>query len=353
MGFEFKSTYSRVHYLVRRAFQLYTDHGLKLLLCVSVQKVISIWISLLNKVLLLPKRDGYVVREILGSQMCLDVADDGISHDLIIDGIRETYHVNTLMREVKPGDVVIDIGANIGYYALLEASIVGNGGQVYAIEPVPSNAELLRKNIDLNGCSNIELYQLAIGEARKTAPMYQTPQRNLGSLLNPTGTPLESHITKVIDVEVMTLDDFLKDKPSPRIIRMDVEGYEYEIIRGMGHTLQTVVPLTILMEFHFHRMKRARSTEVLQTLRNAGFRTTDVALESRIPGRHRHKTLSRIWSLVEPTIEKELHQRPWRRHIDLSIEDLLVDPDILEGKLGNLHICFQSGPYPESSPDKN
>ncbi len=65
---------------------------------------------------------------------------------------------------LKEGDVVLDIGANIGYYVLLEYQLIGKSGRIYAIEPVYNNFELLQKNLRLNNLKNVSAFQFAFGE---------------------------------------------------------------------------------------------------------------------------------------------------------------------------------------------
>jgi FkbM family methyltransferase len=272
--------------------------------------------------------------------MYLDLADEGISHDLIIDGIREANSVETFKQEVKEGDVVVDIGANIGYYALLEARLVGNNGKIYAIEPVRQNVELLRKNIEINGYSNIMSYELAIGDVNGVNSMYITKQRNKHTFREVVGTRKEKYVTGKIDVEVVTLDDFLQNKLYPNVIRMDVEGYEYQIIKGMKNTLQKKLPLKIFVEFHFHLLKQHESIEILETLKDAGFRLADVALDKGLRGLHRYKFLSRIWYSCDTVISKKLNRKPNTRHLNLSIDDILSNPAILSGQWDALHFLF-------------
>ncbi len=195
---------------------------------------------LINNYLLLAKRriakkiskqvEGeFVIRDINGSKMYLDILGEGLPRDLIIDGVRELQVTECVKKEIKEGEVIVDIGANIGYYALLESRLVGEKGVVYAIEPAPGNFVLLEKNIKLNNYSNIKAFQLAIGNRIGTAPMYISEQCNLNTMINIVGKTVKG----IEEVAITTLDEFLKNKPYPGMVRMDVEGYECEII-GKG-----------------------------------------------------------------------------------------------------------------------
>jgi len=297
--------------------------------------------SLLNTISLPRSRKGLRLMEILGNKMYLDLADEGISRELMLDGIREELNIADVRRELKKGDVAVDIGANIGYYALFEAQLVGSEGKVYAIEPVPANVELLRKNIEANGYSNMEVYQFAIGDNHGFQPLYLSKHRNRPTFKDVTGTTKQRWLKGQIDVEVVTLDDFLADKLYPDAIRMDVEGYEYQIIRGMKNTLQRRLPLKLFIEFHFHLMERQESVEILETLKSNGFKIEHISSATAIRGRHRHKLLSKIMQSVEPVIDKGPNRIPSGRHLNLSIDDILSNPEILSGRWRAFHICFK------------
>ncbi|TRZ80986.1 FkbM family methyltransferase [bacterium] len=177
------------------------------------------------------------------------------------------------MKEIKKGDIVIDIGANIGYYALMEANLVGSKGKIYAIEPVPQNFKLLEHNIALNNYTNIETFNLAIGAKNMINPIYLTPHCNCCSMIKD-----ESKITEKIMVKTVILDKFLKDKPTPNFIRMDTEGYEFEIIQGMKKTLAVKKPLRIFIEIHPTIIKN-KVVELLDILEQHGFEVKRAAWE--------------------------------------------------------------------------
>ena len=100
--------------------------------------------------------------EIEGEKMYLDDVD---SLCLSINGIHEKIITNLIKKEIHSGDVVLDIGAHIGYYTLQFANLVGSTGKVYAFEPEPKNFELLKKNVQINKHDNVVLIQKKIGRA--------------------------------------------------------------------------------------------------------------------------------------------------------------------------------------------
>jgi len=224
--------------------------------------------------------ENLVVREILDSQMLLRKDDPGISRDLLERGIREAAVVEVLEHEIHSGDTVIDIGSNIGYYVLLEARLVGPQGTVYAIEPVPENYELLCKNIELNGLTNVKPYLLAIGSHTGKEKLHLTHQSNCGVIMGsvPRSFNFEQRMNQIgtgteIEVNIMTLDDFIRQEGiDPDLIRMDVEGYEIAVIEGMKETLSTAENLKIEMELHYgHYDDPGTITRALREVFSSGF----------------------------------------------------------------------------------
>ncbi|HEY42267.1 MAG TPA: FkbM family methyltransferase [Dehalococcoidia bacterium] len=297
MSFTKQRTTKKPH-ILERAIRLYKNEGLASLIRNIVLRVICKYIDFLNSKSI-RTTERYVVREINGSQMYLDMTDIGLSCDLMIDGLREAYILETIKKELSEGDFVIDIGANIGYYALLEAKIVGARGRVYAIEPVPESADLLRKNIELNGYSNIEVYQIAIGDKKESAPIHIARQRNISSMRQISSHAESGILSQDVNVDVLTLDDFLKDRPHPQMIRMDVEGYECRIINGMEKTLGENTPLTLFIELHFNILEPEETITLLKILRDADFEIADVTSETMIRGSTRHRFLWKIASYIE------------------------------------------------------
>lgn len=334
---------SQKQFILKRISRLYKKRGLKYL-------AYSIPLHLIHLVnFLKDRRDSgiknhlppdqkFVIKDILGSKMYLDVADRGLSQDLILDGIREAHYVETVQKIVKEGDIVVDIGANIGYYALLESKIVGARGIIYAIEPVPENYDLLKKNIALNTYSNIESYRIAIGNKNGTEKMYVPPQRNLSAITSVSNFRKGEKSVEEIEVSVMTLDELLKDKPYPNVIRMDVEGYEYQIVKGMKKTLGTRLPLTILMELHCGNLTVEQSRELLQLLKDNGFEITDVVFEGWTKGSSSHKVLHKAARFLQA---RRAGSAPPLGHQKPSIEEIMSNIQILNDDWGEVEICFQ------------
>jgi FkbM family methyltransferase len=215
--------------------------------------------------------------------MLLDPADTGLSRDLILFGTRERLQTALVKKWLKPSMTIVEVGANIGYYALMEASFIGENGKIYAIEPVEENYDFLKKNVFANHYENrIELYLLAISDADGIAQIAKTEESNLCTMLinneelSEYGRKsMEKRLKEMAVVNTMTLDNFLEGKLAPDFIRMDVEGYETKIIKGMVKTLEDSKPGTkMFMEIHPALFKDSVRTvsEILAVLTKYGFK---------------------------------------------------------------------------------
>ena len=200
--------------------------------------------------------------------MVLDLRDRGIHKELFLFGTREPESVRIFMNELSPGMTVLDIGANIGYYVLIEAQILENEGTIYAVEPEPQNFENMKKNIEINSYDTyIKLYNLAISDKIGKAELEIANESNLHRLI-----PVEKLDGKYVIVDTITLDEFLMDKKVD-YIRMDVEGGEILIINGMNNILNSSLPLKLFIEIHPRFIKEYGSDveEMLEILSRAGF----------------------------------------------------------------------------------
>ena len=179
-----------------------------------------------------------------GHKMILDSKD---CLQLSINEIYEPAETNIIKQEIKKDDVVLDIGANIGYYTLLMADLVGNGGKVFAFEPEPYNFELLKKNIEINMYKNVILERKAISNYNKKSNLYLSKDNTGMHRLNESKY-CENHI----EVNVIKLDDYFYSNELTnkiKFIKIDVEGSELDVLQGMESILEKNNQITILLEF--------------------------------------------------------------------------------------------------------
>ena len=204
--------------------------------------------------------------EIQGSKMYIDVHNKSPEMRKTFQAyasnlIHEKATTDLFKKTVKEGDVIVDLGANIGYFTLLAARLVGDKGRVYAFEPEPRNYDYLVKNIELNNYNNISSVQKAVsdknGKTKLYICSYDTGHHTINQYegieaYKPDSIDNNSIDDKkdFIEIETVTLDSFLKDKEKLiDIIKMDVEGAEVLALSGMDRTLRENKNLKMFVEF--------------------------------------------------------------------------------------------------------
>lgn len=164
------------------------------------------------------------------------------------EGKVEVVVQHALMQWLRRGMVFYDIGANIGFFTLIAASIVGNEGKVFSFEPEPELVPRLKEHIGRNGFSNVSVVQAGVWSATGCAAFVRSdpltsPDRGTGNL-----SPAASAGNRV-SVPCIALDDFVRGSPSPDLIKCDVEGAEVEVFQGAARLLAEHRP-TIVCEVH-------------------------------------------------------------------------------------------------------
>lgn len=138
---------------------------------------------------------------------------------------------------LRPGDVAVDVGANIGFHTSFMADLVGPNGRVYAFEPNPSLHPRLKRLTENNPLGNIELIEYAASDVDDKALLYLSSISGLSSLNN-NWSPKTALGRQ--EVQTITLDRFLASTGSQRtrLIKIDVEGHERAVFRGLSETLR-------------------------------------------------------------------------------------------------------------------
>jgi FkbM family methyltransferase len=205
---------------------------------------------------------------VLGHTMYLDDLD---TLNLSVYGIYEEFETNLIKQEVKKGDVILDIGANIGYYTLIFAKLVGESGKVYAFEPDPTNFALLKKNIEANGYNNVVLIQKAVSNKSEKIKLYISKENRGDHRIYPS---YESRQT--VEIECVRIDDY--NIPKVDFIKMDIQGSELGAIQGMENLLNLNQPLTLITELWPFAMKKfgTDAREYINLLENHRFQYTEI-----------------------------------------------------------------------------
>ncbi len=195
-------------------------------------------------------------------KMYVDLRDAGFAPHLMFEGYWEYWITDFVWRNVKPGQVVVDVGANHGYYTLLLADLVGPGGKVHAFEPNPRLAELLDRTIALNGFWHVaEARAAAVGDrdggtARLLVPV-QDPKN--GYVMAPGQVPppnLDPARSAVHDVPLSTLDEAVPGRAD--FVKIDAEGAEEAVWHGMQRLIARSPGIGVLVEFNPVRCRDPR-----------------------------------------------------------------------------------------------
>jgi len=218
-----------------------------------------------------------------GHRMRVDPDDTVVSVRLRESGWFEPYETRLVQRLISPGDTVVDIGANIGYYTLQFARLVGNAGHVYAFEPDPRNFELLQENVWQNGYRNVTLVRAAVADRSGTARLFLNPDNRGDHRIYDGAADRQA-----IDVDAVALDDYFADHEGRfDLVKIDVQGAEAAVFGGMRGILAAGRVGRVLSEFWPRGLKIAGgdARDFLEQRLRQGFaiRVVDEAREGLLP----------------------------------------------------------------------
>jgi len=215
--------------------------------------------------------DGLILVEWVGNKIYVDPEAEGISY-ILTQPEPETTRI--FCNKLKKGDVVLDIGANVGYFSLIAANIVGDKGKVFAFECNPDSFNLLEKNIAINNYKNIISVKKAVSNYSGTSKLFLSRWGGACSLKEVADNDKvlkdgQDHIL----VETITLDEFFAGNNIPiNFIKMDIEGSEPQALQGMEKLIESTAHLIIIMELHSKFIFNLNNPqEILENIRTKGF----------------------------------------------------------------------------------
>ncbi|OQA00073.1 MAG: 2-O-methyltransferase NoeI [Bacteroidetes bacterium ADurb.Bin408] len=194
---------------------------------------------------------------------------------------------------VKENDIILDIGANIGYYSLMASKRI-KGGKIYAFEPVNQTYAKLIKNIELNNFQNIVPVNKAVSNKEDTIEIYVANNKNTGT------SSITNHIHFCGEKQkavAITIDSFVNENKLPKIdlIKIDVEGAESLVIEGMQESLAKFNPY-ILIELIDERLKAAGSSliQIYDFLEKIGYKPFQINNDLKLAPAAKYKEGSLI-----------------------------------------------------------
>jgi FkbM family methyltransferase len=169
---------------------------------------------------------------------------------LILDACWEQEVTVRIMDTIRPGDVFIDAGANMGYYALLASRAVGPDGLVLAFEPSPPNLGLLLTNLALNACRNVIVYSLALSDQAGVAKLWSAPYYNTGvcTLRGPEFADSDSRYTWTATTRLDDVPSIRDLAPRVSVLKIDTEGLEHSVLQGAEHLVRGSRRLAVTCE---------------------------------------------------------------------------------------------------------
>jgi FkbM family methyltransferase len=206
-----------------------------------------------------------------GFSLAFDVRCSGMAESLFVHRTYEPTETRAFLDALRPGMVVCDIGANLGYYSLLASRAVGPSGKVIAVEPDPDNLRLLERNLRTNQATNVVIRGCAVGATRGTAVLHKSPENRGDHRLYSNGEAARTSVT----VPVWTVDEICAEEGVSELqcVKMDVQGYEPFVLRGMEQVLARSPSVTLLTEFWPMGMEQAggSSRDFFQWFEQHGF----------------------------------------------------------------------------------
>lgn len=193
-------------------------------------------------------KPDYVIVE--GLKLYIDKGDNTISQQLVQNGKWEEFETEIFKKNIKEGDVVIDIGAHIGYYTLIAAKKVGVNGWVYAFEPDPRNFMLLEKNVHVNNLKNVVLVNKAVTDKTGSAKLFLSKTNTGDHRIFSNESDRQS-----VNISTTTLEDFF-NKRSHRVdmIKIDIQGSEMYAFKGALKLIEKNKHMVVITEFWPHSM---------------------------------------------------------------------------------------------------
>ena len=195
-----------------------------------------------------------------------------------------------IQQKLHPGDVFVDVGANNGFFSILASSIVENSGKVYSFEPTKATFARLVRNIEINNFSNIIPFNVALGNRKGKETFYDFGK------LDGSNSFIGEKSAIPLTVEMEMLDNIL-GSIMPNIVKIDVEGFEREVLWGAKRTVLRNDDVILIFEYNrsLLRKKGEGYSEVINLLRSNGFKLyamNDVKEEIETKEIRSHKDLN-------------------------------------------------------------
>jgi FkbM family methyltransferase len=213
-----------------------------------------------------------VARSRFGARFEVDTRDL-IQQYVYLFGVWEPHLTAWLQRRLNPGDTFIDVGANVGYVSVLAAQLVGENGQVVSVEASPEFCQRVQRHALLNGLRNIRAVNAAVSDKHERMRFFLASSANLGAT---TIVPQQGPVESSFEIHAAPLLELIspEELASARVIKIDVEGAEGAVMRGLLPALDKLRPdAEIIVEVDPNRMAALGYSvaELLDAMAGHGF----------------------------------------------------------------------------------
>lgn len=212
-----------------------------------------------------------------GAKLVVDTRDRLLAPWLLMDGLWESHVTGWLHDVLGPGDVMVDVGANIGYFTVLAAQRVGPSGRVVAVEASPGLCDILRRNVAMNGHrSTVTVWNRAAWSGSGRLQFHQRVHYGANSSLASAGAEhLEDLADEeaVVEVEAVDLDAILGGLARVDVLKLDVEGAEVHALKGLSGTVAAHPEMKLMVEWAPEQIRLMGDDpeEVVALLTGAGY----------------------------------------------------------------------------------
>ena len=201
-----------------------------------------------------------------------------LTWDLVLGKDVEKDVKQEFLQNINTGDTIIDVGAHIGEYTLLGAKLVGTNGSIISVEPARDTIKSLKENIILNDFKNCLVIEKAVGEKVETKSLYKVSEEDVYGYLDQYVK--NKKLTMQSEIDVTTIDEIVlsENLNLVNLLKIDVEGFEYEVLLGCNDTLKKNKIKKIIIELHpSYLQSKGDNEELIHTfLKEHGFKTKKI-----------------------------------------------------------------------------
>lgn len=195
-----------------------------------------------------------------------------LGYQLLKTGVYESEMIHVLKTYLGAGDTFVDLGGNEGYFTVIASLIVGGNGRVITIEPQSRLQPIINKNLTLNKCKNVTILQTLVSDSSGIGCLYLTSDLNTGAT---SLVSISRFLLPKEDIQALTLTEVFQQQNilTCDLLKVDIEGYEYEAILGSKDLFTSHRIKAIALELHpYHLAKRGLSEkDIVDFLSSCGY----------------------------------------------------------------------------------